>query len=359
MTMKPIRRGEHRKRRSRVGKAAPILVVAAAVLSACGSTASASGSSKSTEATSGSSSASAKGVSIVVIGGASSDPFFSTVKNGVDAAAKIVEAAGGKVTYLEMPNYNNIGPDAAKLDQTALSLHPSAIVSTDWVPSAQDSTLKSITQAGIPLVIYNSGTLSGAKAVGALTYIGTDYTDSGKAGAKEFLASGGKDLIYVNTVPGDASAEDLGSGYSSVLTAAGAKYTELNLPATSFGNPTAVAQAIKSELLNNPQIDGIATFGAQDTDSAASAIQQANETGKVKLIGFNLSTNELDRIQNGTQLATVDQQPFAQGFYSVIAAFQYVAYGIELPTQPILTGPLIVDKQNVARAIAGTAAGAR
>jgi simple sugar transport system substrate-binding protein len=298
-------------------------------------------------------------VSIVVIGGASDDPFFSTVKNGVDAAASAVSPLGGKVTYLEMPNYDNIGPDAAKLAQTALSLHPNVIAVPDWVPSAEDAVLSRIHKAGITLIVYNSGTFSHVTALGSLTYIGTDYYQSGLAGGKEFVSAGAKNIVCVNTVPGDTSAEAMCSGYQNAEKAGGGSYSELELPTTSFGNPTAVAQAVKSELITHSSIDGVAVFGAQDADSAAAGIQQANDTQKVKLIGYNLSTNTLNRIKAGTQLATIDQQPYAQGFYTVMAGFQYVAYGINLASRPILTGPLVIDSKNVNQAIAGTALGVR
>ncbi|HEX3679342.1 MAG TPA: substrate-binding domain-containing protein, partial [Galbitalea sp.] len=269
----PIGHSGHgsRKKFVTLAKALPILGVAV-LLAACSS---GTPTSKGTAA-GGSSNGSAKNINIVVIGGTSDDPFFSTVKNGVDAAAKSIEAAGGKVTYLSLANYNNLGPDTAKLEATALSLHPSAVAVPDWVPTAQDPNLKAISAAGIPLVIYNSGTIDNAKSVGAFTYIGGDYTLSGVAGGKEFVNAGAKNVVFVNTVPGDASSEEFSTGYKQAMTAAGDKYTELNLPASSFGNATAVAQAIKSELLNNPSVDGIATYGVQDASSAASAISQAS-----------------------------------------------------------------------------------
>jgi simple sugar transport system substrate-binding protein len=338
----------------RIAMAAPVLAVAV-TLAACSSS---SGSPAKASTGTGSNS-SGNGVSIVIIGGPLSDPFFSVVKHGVDAAATAVEASGGKVTYLALANYNNQGADTAKLLQTALNQKPSAVIFPDWIPSAEEPAAESIVKAGIPVIIYNSGTMANVKAVGALTYIGTDLYPSGQAGGQEFVKDGEKNVVFVNTQPGDASAELTASGYKQALTSAGGKFTELNLPGSSFGSPTAVAQAVKSALLKDPTIDGVATYGAQDADSAYSAIQQAGGSSKVKLIGFNLSTNTLNRIKAGTQLATVDQQGYSQGYYTVSAAFQYAAYGIDLPTKPILTGPAVIDSSNVNKAISGTAAGVR
>ncbi|MDQ1544905.1 MAG: simple sugar transport system substrate-binding protein [Actinomycetota bacterium] len=339
------------RRYTTVGSIASVIAVSVLLVS-CSSTGSSSTS------TSAPINDSAKGVSIVVVAGTSSDPFMSSVKHGVDAAALAVKAAGGSVTYLTLQNYQNLGPDTAKLAQTALNLHPTAIVVPDFVPSAEDPTLRSIVKAGITLVLYNSGSEAEAQKLGALTYIASDYEASGVAAGKELLAAGAKDVVFVDTIPGNPSADAMNNGYKSAVTSGGGKFRELTLPATSFQNTTAVTQAIKSELINSPSIDAIATWATPDDDSAAAAISQNNATGKVKLVGFGLSTNALSRIKAGTQLAATDQQPYAQGYYAVSAAFQYAAYGIALPTK-LLTGPLVVDSKNVVQAIHGTSLGVR
>ena len=46
-------------------------------------------------------------------------------------------------------------------------------------------------------------------------------------------------------------------------------------PRRRFGDPTAVAEAIKATLQKDTSIDGVATIGANDADAAAIAIQQA------------------------------------------------------------------------------------
>ena len=84
----------------------------------------------------------ADGSKIFVIGGKADDPFWSKVKKGADDAGLVVQATGGSVTWLGPQNYDNLGPDAAKLIRTALSQNPSAIVGPDWVPEAMDDAFK-------------------------------------------------------------------------------------------------------------------------------------------------------------------------------------------------------------------------
>ena len=364
--MHSIQRGERmririRKRTRRTALVAATLLPVSALMAACGSASSASSSATTSgsQALASSSSGPGKGISIDVIGGMPSDPFWSSVKRGGEEAAKLVEAAGGKVTFLQLQNYNNLGPDAAKLEQTALAQSPSAVVGPDWVPSAQNAAWKQITGKGIPVFLYNAGGTAAASAIGAIKYIGSDDYTAGKAGGAAFAAAGAKNVLCINTLPGATNSEARCKGIAAGEAAAGGKSTELPLPSSNFGNPSAVAQAIKAALLQNPSVDGVVTIGVSDADSAASALKQANLTGKVKLGTFDLSMSQLQRIKAGTQLFAIDQQPYLQGFYAVIMAFQYLEYGVLPPQNPMLTGPLIVNSSNVNKAIAGAKAGVR
>ena len=338
-------------------------LVVALTLAACtgGGSQSTSGGSTATAAASGSGTkASGSGpVSIYVVGGESSDPFWSVVKRGAQDAGKVVEADGGSVHWLGPQNYDNLGPDAAKLLQTAQSAGASAIIGPDWVPAAEDAAFEQITSAGIPLIMYNSGGLTEATKVGALNYVGSDDSLAGKTAGQYLVQHGVKDVLCVNTLPGAANSEARCGGIKQGEATGGGTMTELPLPSSNFGNPTAVAQAIKAALLQNSSIDGVVTIATADADSAASALSQAGLTGKVQLATFDLDSTQLSRIQAGTEMLAIDQQPYLQGYLAVSMAFQYVKYGLRMPQQPLLTGPSLITKSNVAQAIAGAAAGAR
>ena len=297
-------------------------------------------------------------VSIVMLGGPSSDPFFSTIKAGANAAA----AAYGsklKLTYLSLENYDNMGPDMAKLEATAMSENPNVVVSTDWVPSAQDAGFKQMRSRRAFPSSSNNGGASEVTAVGAATgFIGTDDTNVGQIAAQDFLAAGAKDIVCVNTTPGSQNNEDRCKGLKATAAANGAQATELELPPTSFGNPSAVSQAIKAELLKNPNVDGIFNIGAADADSAALGIQEANDTQKVKLGNAGVSTNVLERIKSGTQAFAVDIEPYLQGYLAVAAAYQYVAFGLQY-TNPTPTGPVTITSKNVDAAMSAAKLGLR
>lgn len=308
--------------------------------------------------TSDSGSGGGEGISIVVMGGATDDPFWSTVKRGGEAAAEAVEAAGGTVTFLAMPNYDNFNADAAKLVANIDSLNPSAAVIPDWAPDAQNDNIIAITSKGIPVFLYNTG-IDEVETVGAQAYIGSDDYESGLLAGQTFAEEGAQHVVCVNTLPGTTNADARCRGVKEGAEPGGAQYTELALPTSQFGDPTAVAQAIKGALLQDPTIDAIFTPGQSDTNAAASGIDQAGLTGKVFLGGQNFDAESLDRISAGTQLFAIDQQGYSQGYYAVSAAFQYAAYGITLAQNPLLTGPALINAENVDTANAGVKLGVR
>jgi simple sugar transport system substrate-binding protein len=301
----------------------------------------------------------AAGSKIFVIGGKADDPFWSRVKKGADDAGIVVKSAGGSVTWLGPQNYDNLGPDAAKLIRTAISQKPDAIVGPNWVPEAMDAAFKEVVAAGIPLIIYNAGGMEAAKRLGAQNYVGSEEYVAGMGGGEYFTKSGSKNVICVNTQPGSTNQESRCKGLADGMAKGGGKGTQLPLPSSAFGNPTAVAQAIKAAIQKDKTIDGVITISAGDATSAATGIAQADMVKQVKLGTFDIDPTNLQRIKSGTQLFCIDQQPYLQGFLAVSMLNGYVQYGLKVPTAPILTGPGIVDASNVAATLAGAAAGAR
>jgi simple sugar transport system substrate-binding protein len=229
----------------------------------------------------GAGAAMADGAKIFVIGGKPDDPFWSIVKRGAEDAGKLVAAQGGSVTWLGPQNYDNLGVDAAELTRQAIAQHADAIVGPDWVPEAMDPAFKAVVDAKIPLIIYNAGGIAAADRVGAMNFIGSDPYKAGFAAGEYFAKHNFKDAVCLNTLPGAANIEAFCKGMTDGVVASGGKGSALPLPATSFGSATAVAQALKGHLLQNPQIDAVFAIGNVDTNSAISGVTQAGKRGKV------------------------------------------------------------------------------
>ncbi len=295
---------------------------------------------------------------IAVIGGSNDDAFWNIIKKGIDDATPGVVANGGTVNYLRLQNYDNFAPDVVQLIRTAISQDVDGLVIPNWVPEAEDPAIKDAIAAGITVILMNAGGADKARELGAINFVGSDEYVAGQAGGAYFAKAGQKHVICVNTLPGAANTEARCKGVADGMTAGGGASEQLPLPTTSFGDPTAVAEAIKATLLKDPTIDGVITIAAGDADSAATGIQQSGLT-TVSLGSFDMNSAGLDRIKGGTQAFAIDQQPYLQSFLAVSLLASAIDFGTSLPTYPVLTGPGIVDKTNIDATLTGVTKGAR
>lgn len=296
---------------------------------------------------------------IAVIGGSNDDAFWNIIKKGLDDATPGIVANGGSVNYLRLVNYDNFAPDVVQLIRTAISMEVDGIVIPNWVPEAEDPAIKDAVAAGIKVILMNAGGADKAKELGAINYVGSDEYVAGTAGGTYFGSHGQKNVLCVNTLPGAANTEARCKGVIDGISAAGGKGAQLPLPTTSFGDATAVAEAIKAEILKDDTIDGVITISAGDADSAAIGIEQASKTGKTMLGTFDMNQAGLDRIKAGTQMFAIDQQPYLQGYLATSLLASAIDFGTDLPTFPVLTGPGIVDASNIDATLAGVSKGAR
>jgi len=296
---------------------------------------------------------------IAVVGGSNDDAFWNIIKKGIDDATPAVEANGGSVNYLRLVNYDNFAPDVVQLIRTAISMEVDGLVIPNWVPEAEDPAIKDAIAAGIKVILMNAGGAEKARELGAINYVGSDEYVAGVAGGEYFGDNGQKNVLCINTLPGTANIEARCKGVIDGITGKGGTGAQLPLPSTSFGDATAVAEAIKAELLKDETIDGVITISAGDADSAAIAVQQAGKAETVKLGSFDMNQAGLDRIKGGAQLFAIDQQPYLQSYLAVSLLASHIDFGTDLPVFPVLTGPGIVDASNIEATLAGVAKGAR
>ncbi len=301
-------------------------------------------------------STSAMAADIAVIGGSIEDGFFNLIKKGIDDATLVVEANGGSVNYLRTQNYDNFGPDLVQLINTAVSQGVDGIAIPVWVPESQVPALQSAAEQGIKIMMYNSGQ-SVKSDISGLNYFGSDEYVAGVAGGTYLAQNGATKIICHIQVPGAVNLEARCAGVKEGGEANGAEVINLPLPANLDQNVTGTSEAIKAELLKDPSVDAVITLAAWAADAASVAIQQSRPD--VMLGTFDMSPAVMDRIQAGTQTMAIDQQPYLQGFLATAMLAAHIDFGTELATDPVLTGPAIVDKSNIETALAGVAKGAR
>lgn len=303
-------------------------------------------------------SSSAMAANIALIIGSQQDAFWNVVKKGAEQAALVVKANGGSLNILQTQNYDNYGADLATLIEQATAQGVDGIATILPVPDAELPAIKAAEAAGIKVTLLNGGG-DYLKESGALNYFGSDEYVAGVAGGKYMAEHGAKHILCHIQIPGAVNLEARCKGVKDGGTKAGAKVTIFRVPANLDGDVAGTSSAIEAELNGDNTIDAVINLATWAADASASAIEQLGKTNSVMLGTFDLSPSTLNRIKSGTQTMAIDQTPYYQGFLAVSTLAANIDFGTKLATQPVLTGPAMIDSSNIDAVFNGVKAGAR
>jgi simple sugar transport system substrate-binding protein len=263
--------------------------------------------------------------------------FFVPVVNGAKAAAAI---AGVKLQI----QYGN-DDDTTMVNQmnTAIASNVAGIAVT--VPDAGLNKVVCDARAKhIPVVAFNTNGATGQGAVCVQAFVGQDFVQSGALIAQRMISDGkikaGDHVFCPVESPEQVYAVQRYAGVKQALDAIGATCEELGT-----GNDLAPAQAtLVSYLLGHPHTAAIIALGGTPLSVAAASIKKANLN--IPIGGFDLSQDILAAIKSGAITATVDQQPYIQGFQAVTEIALYLKYGIT-PSNINTSNRALIDSTNV------------
>jgi simple sugar transport system substrate-binding protein len=281
-----------------------------------------------------------KGMSVMVIGGPLSDPFFSAVdQGGKEAAANL----GATYEYAAPKDFSNAPADLANLIKTAVNKKVNVLVVGDFIPPAEEPDIQKAVAAGITVVIYNSG-LNSYAATGAVGFVGEDPAATGAAAGKAEAAKGVKNAVCVNHVPENPVLQVRCDAFGGSIKAGGGSFETLTVTSVEAGDPQVLQQKISGYLKSHPAVDGIFTLGSSQAVAAEKAIA---DTGSKAVLGTtDINLQVLNDVKSGKLLFAIDQQGYLQTFYGVTMGIQERAYGMH-PITPVITSPLVITQSNV------------
>ncbi len=283
---------------------------------------------------------------IIDISGPVSDPFFGSFKAGSDQAAADL---GIDYEYSASKDYTDVVPTYSKLTEAAIAKNPDAIIIGNYFPDTLEPLIKKAIAAGIPVFITNSGR-SSWQELGALGFIGENPTAMGQEAGKVAVEGGATNALCVNHLAGNPVLEQRCQGYADEITAAGGKITNLVIPTDDASNDEKVQQAIAGAIQADPSIDAVFTLGSSVATNAIAAVKQAGLEDEIAVGTIDVSNNVLQSIVDGDLDFSVDQQPYLQGYYGVLMAYQYLRYGLK-PASAIDSGPLVITQETAAQVL--------
>ena len=270
----------------------------------------------------------------VVTHGQSADTYWSVVKKGVDDAAKLM---GADVSY-QAPQTTDYVAMSRMID-AAVTQKVQGLVVSIADAEALGKSVKAAADAGIPVIIIDSGE-DQVEKVGAKLYVGTtSYFEQGKRAAKQLLAAGVKKGVCANHETGNLVNESACDGFIEAMAGKGDR-VEISL------DPTETAARLGAYLSAHPDIDGILALGAPSATNVVAALKQKGMLGNYKIGNFDVSGDTLTALSNKELLFSFDSQQYMMGFLPVVMLTLNARYGL-MPINNIYTGPNAISPSDV------------
>lgn len=287
---------------------------------------------------------------VVVTHGQAADPFWSVVQQGTAQAG---EDMGVSVEYQAPSTYDMVA--MAQLIDAAVASEPDGIIVSIPDGPALTPAIQGALDAGIPVISINSG-YETSQELGLFVHVGQTEYDAGYGGGQRMAEEGVTNAICLIHEAGNAGLEERCQGFTDAMTEAGGTVNQL---VVDLNNPTEAQQRVSAELTSNPDINGIMALGPAGANPAIMAVQDAGVSDSVSIATFDLSTDVLTAIQDGTVSFAIDQQQYLQGYLPVVFLTLYERNGNTIASDIVPTGPGFVDASNVDQVIDLTEAGTR
>ncbi|NTJ62570.1 substrate-binding domain-containing protein [Agrobacterium rhizogenes] len=298
-------------------------------------------------AVAGSTKAADKKFTIALIPGLTTDAFYITMRKGAEAAAK---AVGAELVFQGGPDFNPV-TQVPVLD-AVIAKKPDFILIAPTDKDQLIQPLKKANDAGIPIITVDTFIGTGVYQTGKgdadfpLAYIASDNLLGGAIAARALAkAVGEKGKVYVSNVkPGVSTTDQREQGFKEEMK----KYPNITVLETQYNDDDAnkAASQLQAVFARNSDLDGV--FGANlfSALGAANGVQQAGQTGKIRVVAFDAPTSIVDNINSGLVDLAIAQHPAEIGYFGVMAAYAHLT-GNSIPTA-IGTGFTVIDKSNVA-----------
>lgn len=293
----------------------------------------------------------------MVAHGGAENPFWVVALKGMNDACALLDA---DCVWLNEGDSNDA---MGSLWDDALSRPNDGIGTTAPNPEVIRDPMERAAEAGIPVIIYNAqdpnqGT---ADALPALFYVGASEFLGGRSNAQRVVAAAAEAGVEINRAVcpiqevGHTGLEGRCAGVESVLNELGIEVDRL----TINNDVTGSAGTLADYFTANADTNALFLLGPNPASSYALYIEEAGiEPGQIFATTHDTGATIYQMIQDGYLLQAIDQQQYLQGFETIMWLYLNSQFALA-PGSDILTGPGVIDANNVDQVIELTAAGYR
>jgi simple sugar transport system substrate-binding protein len=277
----------------------------------------------------------------VFVNHVTSNPFFVPCRYGIEDACALLGC-----------DYQWTGSDTSDVAQMVNAMNAAIAGKADGIavcivdPHGFDRPTERALEAGIPVFAYNADAPHGGGNK-RLAYIGQDLYQSGQLMGERIvqLVKEGDVAIFIAT-PGQLNLQPRVDGAIDAIKKSGAKINA-QMIATDPTVNNALSK-IRAFYLGHQDIKGMFGVGGGDTMNTGLIMRQYDLPKKgVHGGGYDLLPRSLEAVHDGFLDFVIDQQPYLQGFYTVMEMFAFKVSGGLVGPAEINTGLKFVTKSSI------------
>lgn len=263
--------------------------------------------------------------------------FWVSVKTGAEAAGRELDAdIIWKGPSLETDIATQISIIEDNINKKVDAIVLAACDATALVPVLQKAAA-----AGIPVITIDSNVNSDLPE----SFIATDNVAASNKAADVLsgLIGGRGKIAMILFVPGSTTCITREKGFYQGLE----RHPDMDLVAVQYSQTeVATAMAVTEDIVTaHPDLAGIFAANESSTVGCANALRSRGLSGKIKVVGFDASPNEVEALEDGTVQALIVQNPYRMGYMGVKTAID-VLNGRAVEKR-VDTGIYVVTRDNL------------
>lgn len=263
--------------------------------------------------------------------------FWQVVKAGADSASREFPV---DIIWNGPPNDTQIA-EQITIIETYLNRNIDGLVLAAADVKALVPVVERAYEIGVPTVTIDSGIDSDVP----VCFVATDNIEGAREAARHLAALIGNkgEVASIPFFPGAATSILREQGFLEELK----NFPDIDLVATQYSmSDVAKAMAVTENILTaHPGLDGIFAAAENCAIGVMGALSAKGLSGKVKVVAFDASEEEITGLENDAIQALIVQDPFRMGYLGVKVCYE-VLQGKSVPKR-IDTGVTVVTKQNL------------
>jgi len=313
------------------------IVLTGLMLSACSSS-STTPVAASTGTSSPTASATKTNYSMELVVGTKSDDFYRTMECGAEAEATQL---GVNLTVTGPADFSP-SEQAPILNAVAVS-KPDALIVAPTDATALNPELQRIQSSGIKLIFVDTDSSNTSLGLSRIT---SNNLGGGELAADSLAAQiGDKGTVAVIDVePGISTTDARIQGFDQEMKA---KYPGITVLPTQYDNdsPATAATQVIGDIAAHPNLSGVFATNVLSAQGAATGVQHAHMSGKVKVATFDADPQQMAALESDTIQLAIAQDPYLEGQDGVEQALN--ALEGKAVTANIATPLVAINRQNM------------